>query len=145
MIGPFRGRWSKLGNYSPCLVFMDGHAYNSVEHAYQAAKSVDDGVRKTIRDQPTPAEAKRIARRISLRPDWESVKLDVMLSLLREKFASEPERSILLSTGGEMLVEVNWWGDRFWGMVDGVGENNLGKLLMQVRCELAMEVLDGQN
>lgn len=134
MIAEFRGKWAKLGNYSPCLIFYEKHAYQSVEHAYQAAKSLDETTRKMIREQPTPALAKKLARRIALRPDWEDVKVGIMRELLDEKFAQEPERSILLSTGDELLVEGNWWGDAFWGQCPvGVGENWLGRLLMETR------------
>lgn len=134
MIGPFRGRWAKLGNYSPCIVFYDGHAYSSVEHAYQAQKSSDPGIQKIIRDQASPAQAKKVARSVRLRDDWNDVKIPIMRELLKEKFAQEPERSILLSTGDEELVEVNWWNDTFWGQCpEGNGENWLGKLLMEAR------------
>jgi len=33
----------------------------------------------------------------------------------------------------EDIVEENCWDDRFWGTVDGIGENNLGIILMQYR------------
>jgi hypothetical protein len=32
-----------------------------------------------------------------------------------------------------ILIEGNTWGDTFWGVCNGVGENNLGKTLMNVR------------
>jgi ribA/ribD-fused uncharacterized protein len=136
-ITAFRGRWTKLGNYSLGVVFYKGHAYQSVEHAYQAQKSLDPAIQKMIRDQPTPATAKKIARSVVLRPDWEVVKLPIMLDLLREKFSQEPERSILIATADEDLVEGNWWNDRFWGQCPvGNGENWLGRLLMKVRAEI---------
>lgn len=113
MISAFRGRWTKLGNYSSCVVFFEGHAYQSVELA------------------------KKLARTVPLRADWDTIKIHVMRTLLREKFSQEPERSILLATGSEELVEGNWWHDRFWGQCPlGTGENWLGRLLMEVRAEL---------
>jgi ribA/ribD-fused uncharacterized protein len=137
MISTFRGKWSRLGNYSPCLVFFGKHAYPSVEHAYQAQKTLDPKIQQGVRNQPTPNAAKKFARNFALRPDWDDVKVTIMRELLHEKFASEPERSILLSTGDEELVEGNWWNDRFWGQCPlGTGENWLGKLLMEVRGEL---------
>ena len=143
-ITSFRGRWAKLGNYSPCLVFYDGHAYQSVQHAYQAQKSNDPAIQKMIRDATGPAAAKKVARAVQLRQGWDNIKGPLMLDLLREKFVQEPERSILLSTGEEELVEGNWWHDNYWGdcrcgvrpACNAVGENMLGKLLMQVREEL---------
>lgn len=139
----FRGKWAKLGNYSACTIFYKGHAYMSVEHAYQAQKSLDPAIQKMIRDQPTPATAKKLARSVILRPDWDQIKLSLMKDLLREKFSQEPERSILLSTGDQELIEGNWWQDRYWGQCPiGVGENKLGELLMDVRSELRAGTLD---
>lgn len=138
MITAFRGRWTKLGNYSSCVVFYQGHAYQSVEHAYQAQKSTNPAVQRAIRDQPTPATAKRLARIVTLRLDWEGIKIPLMRELLREKFSQEPECSVLLSTGDQELVEGNWWNDTFWGQCPvGVGENWLGRLLMELRDDLA--------
>lgn len=139
-INDFRGRWAKLGNYSPCLVFYNGHAYQSVEHAYQAQKTLDAAVQEIIRHAPSPAVAKRLARQVKLRPDWESIKIEVMRDLLFEKFVQEPERTILLATGDAELIEGNWWGDRFWGQCPvGQGENWLGRLLMELRAQLRDE------
>ena len=136
----FRGRWKKLGNFSICSVPYDGHVYKSVEHAFQAQKTTDPETQREIREQPTPGAAKCYAKTIRLRPDWEQVKIGIMLDLLREKFSREPERSLLLSTGDEELVEGNDWNDRFWGQCPvGVGENWLGRLLMHVREEVRNE------
>src|SRR5262245_4343955 len=129
----FRGRWTKLGNYSSCVVFYEGHAYQSVEHAYQAQKSLDPAIQKQVRDCATPATAKKLARQVPLRPDWDVVKDSIMLTLLREKFSQEPERSILLATGEALLVEGNYWHDNYWGdctcgrpACQGEGGNHLG-------------------
>jgi len=133
----FQGQWSKLSNYSVCCIFYEGHAYQSVEHAFQAQKSTDPAVQKMIRDQATPAAAKKLARSLPVRADWADVKIGVMRDLLREKFSQEPERAILLATGEAELVEGNWWNDRFWGQCPvGEGENWLGRLLMEVRTAL---------
>ena len=78
---------------------------------------------------------------VTCRPDWEEVKNEVMLKGLRAKFAPGTFLAYkLMATKGRRLVEGNTWGDRVWGAVwDGhqwVGENRLGKMLMQVRQEL---------
>lgn len=49
------------------------------------------------------------------------------------KFAEPGLQAKLLETGNEELVEGNYWGDTFWGVCRGRGENHLGKLLMKVR------------
>lgn len=134
MIGPFKGEYRFLSNFYLCPpINMDGVEYISTEHAYQAAKTLDPGYRIRIRAAATCGDAKRLGSRAPLRADWESRKVLVMAGLLRQKFSREPLRGLLLQTGTEELVEVNHWGDRFWGVCDDEGENWLGKLLMDTR------------
>lgn len=45
---------------------------------------------------------------------------------------------MLEATGDAELIEGNHWGDTFWGVCNGVGQNNLGKLLMAIRSENRM-------
>ncbi len=89
------------------------------------------------------AEAKKIGRSIKLRPDWEDIKFDVMLYALRYKSSMNNPilRSKLMQTGNSYLQEANLWNDKIWGvcMDTGEGENNLGRLLMQVREEICHE------
>ena len=58
-----------------------------------------------------------------------------MLECVRKKFQIPELREALDNTGSELLVEGNWWKDTFWGMCEGRGQNNLGKILMKVREE----------
>ena len=55
---------------------------------------------------------------------------------LRQKFKYPELREQLLSTGDQELVEGNWWRDFYWGVCNGVGDNNLGKLLMKIRDDI---------
>jgi len=112
--------------------------YPTVEHAYQAAKTLDQKARERIRLLPTAGKAKAAGKRLKIRPDWEAIKVDVMRGLLRQKFRPDTFLArVLLETGERELIEVNTWGDRFWGECPrGVGENQLGKLLMEIRGEL---------
>lgn len=137
----FSGEYRWLSNFYPAKVRLDGEVYPTVEHAYQAAKAALDGpaavaIRRTIQRASTPGEAKKIGNSLRLRKDWESVKLGVMLDLLRQKFEHAELRTLLLGTGDAELIEGNWWNDTFWGVVDGKGKNHLGRLLMKVRKEL---------
>ena len=60
-----------------------------------------------------------------------------MRSLLAQKFRlGSPLGLRLLATGDAELIEGNTWGDRYWGIVNGAGENRLGTLLMDRRAEL---------
>jgi|SRR5581483_506528 len=147
MIAGFFGEYRWLSNFWACEVkAKDGTLFHSVEQAYQWAKFFpgvirqgdDRSAREAILLCETPAAAKRTARGLqsTVRTDWDDIKLEVMLRLLRQKFAISSLKEKLLATGEEELVEANTWGDVFWGVCNGVGENYLGKLLMQVRNEL---------
>ena len=134
-ITSFKGRWACLSNFWPIEVRLDGVAYPSVEHAYQAAKTAP--AQRVGFRSGTPGQAKRLGRRVPLRPDWETVKNTVMLDLLRQKFKeNDGPRAVLLATGAEELIEGNTWGDTYWGVCNGIGRNVLGQLLVQVRREL---------
>lgn len=65
-------------------------------------------------------------------------KLRLMKELLKKKFDdNHPDlQQKLIDTGNEELVEGNYWHDTYWGVYNGVGENNLGKLLMEIRKDL---------
>jgi ribA/ribD-fused uncharacterized protein len=144
VIDSFKGPYRFLSNFAPVDVVLDGVTYPSVEHAYQAGKTLDLRAREPFRSG-TAAAAKKNGKRLALRGDWEfrddlgtsgGAKMMIMYHLLKQKFSVEPYRQQLLSTGDVDLVEGNWWGDTFWGVCGGVGENHLGKLLMRVRAEL---------
>jgi ribA/ribD-fused uncharacterized protein len=136
MIDSFKGKYRFLSNFYPCLVEYQGNVYESVEHAYSAAKTLDVSFQEAIFFARTAAEAKKIGRRVPLREDWEDIKVDIMKNLLVDKFSTFELKGKLLATGEEELVEGNWWGDTFWGVCNGIGQNCLGKLLMEVREEI---------
>jgi ribA/ribD-fused uncharacterized protein len=118
-------------------VEFEGQDYPTVEHAYRAAKTLDATERRRIATLATPSEAKRAGRALALRGDWETVKLGVMETCVRYKFTHHAElRRRLLETGDAELIEGNTWGDRFWGVFEGEGENHLGRILMRVRGDL---------
>lgn len=126
-----------LSNFTPCIVTMYGVAYPSVENAYQASKCYypqDRELFVTI----TAREAKALGKKVAIRPDFDNKKLEFMETLLRRKFSpNNPElMKRLIQTGDVELVEVNHWKDTFWGECNGVGQNHLGRLLMNIRSEL---------
>lgn len=136
-ITSFNGRFRFLSNFAPAKVELDGVEYPTVEHAFQAAKSLDNKDRKKIREAPTPGKAKRLGRKVKLRSDWERIKIPLMYDLLYKKFVQPDFKRALLNTGDRQLIEGNSWGDRFWGESPvGNGSNHLGKLLMQLREQL---------
>jgi|ERR1051326_1585952 ribA/ribD-fused uncharacterized protein len=136
IIDDFRGPYSFLSNFFPAKVLLDGYEFASVEHAYQAAKTFDAAQRALIACTKSPVSAKRLGRKITMRPDWDRVKESVMLDLLRQKFQIPQLRQYLLETHNARLIEGNWWNDTYWGVCNGKGLNRLGVLLMQIRGEI---------
>jgi ribA/ribD-fused uncharacterized protein len=129
-----------LSNFYPAKVVYEGIEYPTSEHAYQAAKTLDVYQRHNVASQPTPGAAKKFGKAVSMRPDWDDVKVDVMEEIVYAKFTqNENLGDMLILTEDIELIEGNNWGDTFWGVCDGVGENHLGKTLMRVRDRLNKE------
>jgi len=138
VIREFQGEYRFLSNFWYVDVELDGVVYPSVEHAYQAAKTLDEMERKNILYAPTAFSAKRRGKQVIKRKDWDDIKVIVMYNLLRQKFKEGELKRKLLSTGNKILKEGNDRGDIFWGVDirSGKGKNQLGKLLMAVREEV---------
>lgn len=134
-IESFSGEFRFLSNFWPASVELDGDLYPSTEHAYQAAKTLDKGLRSKIRQADSPGKAKRLGGKLKLREDWETVKLGVMENILRQKFSEPLLKMKLQNTAPKELIEGNHWNDTFWGICNGEGSNHLGKLLMKIRDE----------
>ncbi len=136
MINSFTGEYFFLSNFYNAPVTYGGISYYNNEAAFQAQKCTDKADMQQFA-QLDPSQAKRLGRSITLRKDWEQVKISLMTEIVRAKFTQNPELAEkLAATGGAHLEEGNNWGDRIWGTVNGVGANNLGKILMQIRDEL---------
>lgn len=129
----FSGENKFLSNFESCIVEYKGIFYASSESAYQAAKTLDGTIRAQFALM-SASESKKAGRELPLREDWDKVKLQVMKDILLTKFTFNVNlKEKLLATGDKYLEETNWWGDTFWGVCKGIGENNLGKTLMEVR------------
>ena len=146
MINSFKGKYFFLSNYYPSPVsekFKDGTiiTYPTVEHAFQATKTKDISLRKQIANCATPKDAKHMGRHISLRKDWNDIKIQVMITYLRIKFSNPELKQKLINTGNDYLEEGNNWHDNLYGNCycekckDINGQNHLGRMLMQVREE----------
>lgn len=146
IINSFSGEYNFLSNFYEALQISDLKINNSnfrpcraisVEHLFQAAKSLDLIEQSNILQAKTPGKAKKMGRLVKLRSDWESVKIDIMTQLVLDKFSQNPDlKQKLLDTGNIELIEGNTWGDKFWGVDGGEGKNHLGKILMYVREKL---------
>jgi len=105
-------------------VLFEEHVYPTVEHAIQAARTRSVVQRERIRRAPTPAQARHLGQRARQRPDWETLKLPVLLALVRQKFdpLMHPELAEkLLATDDAPLTSE---------------DTDLARILTQVRAEL---------
>ena len=133
----FRGPYSFLSNFYQCDIILFDGLYNSVEHAYQASKTLNVQERTDIRYASSPKKAKQLGKFVTLIDDWENKKIDIMRELITQKFSSKELSKKLIATGNAPIIEINWHGDKYWGVdMRGNGENNLGKLLMECRQKL---------
>jgi ribA/ribD-fused uncharacterized protein len=147
MIDCFDKEYAFLSNYHPTCPLVDEFniAYPSVEHYFQALKSLDKKERIMVALQDTPGKAKRLGRNLHLREDWEEIKNQVMEDGLRQKFTDPVMKKKLLATNDEELIEGNTWHDNTWGdcsceACQGIiGQNRLGLLLMKLREEFKNE------
>lgn len=143
MINSFSGDNAFLSNFYELAVPITDPwdiKYPTVEHFFQASKTLDISERNKIAKAKTPGAAKRLGRALDLRKDWDEVKLEYMRLGLMQKFYNNKDLAKkLIDTGGEFLVEGNTWDDTFWGVCNGKGRNNLGHLLMIVRDILIKE------
>lgn len=129
-----------LSNFSAFRLRWKGHNFDTSEAAYHWEKFPDRAdIQFEIETADSAHEAFKIAERLRgfRRPDWDEVKVDVMLDILRAKAAQHDYvRRKLLATGDRELVEDSWRDD-FWGWgPNRSGANMLGRLWMEVRAEL---------
>lgn len=136
----FKDEYRWLSNFWTAPITVTGFQYQNAEAAYQAAKTINILHRPKFKNM-TGAEAKKAGRNLTLRQDWYFVKLEVMELVLRTKFMTHPELAKrLVDTGDRKIIELNTWGDTTWGQIKNksqlIGNNLLGKLLMNIRSDL---------
>lgn len=133
------GEHGYLSNFARFPIALEGKRWPTSEHYFQAQKFLKAEYREQIRSAPTPARAAELgrSRKLPLRRDWESVKVDAMRVAVLAKFTQHADlRDRLLATGDARLVE-HTENDAYWGDGgDGSGKNMLGRLLMEVREQL---------
>jgi ribA/ribD-fused uncharacterized protein len=143
------------------------HLYHALKFTYTAASKDSRAYAERIRVVKSPNMAKilahqkvaggypwrttlnreieaSLARGVSPRNDWEAVKVARMHLVLQLKFSTDPVcQKVLLATGDTLLIE-HTVNDAFWGNGgrDDIGQNMLGKLLMQIRAEVQTLVAD---
>lgn len=136
-IQTFDGENQFLSNFYPAPLTYEGHRWADSETAYQAMKSSDPEIHRQMSQLRHPGKAKRFGKHLTLRSDWEFIKVEVMTEIVTAKFDQNPDlKRKLLLTGFAHLEEGNTWNDRTWGVYppgSGNGKNYLGVILMKLR------------
>jgi ribA/ribD-fused uncharacterized protein len=134
--------FGEFSNFSKHGIEMDDVWWVTVEHYFQAQKFLDKEYRELIRNSYSSKQAAELgrSRKIPIREDWEDVKDNIMYKAVLKKFETHSLLAkLLLSTGTSNIVE-NAPGDYYWGCgKDGSGLNKLGKILVKVRAEIAVQ------
>ena len=139
----FTDQYEFLSNFHKSRLTYQGISFSSSEQAYVYSKKepvdINDDPRwlLTILADDNPGRLKRLGDKVKLRDNWDNLKYNIMRDIVRCKFIQSPWLTkLLLDTGDSYIEETNWWKDTYWGVCDGVGENHLGNILMQLRKEI---------
>jgi ribA/ribD-fused uncharacterized protein len=126
-------------------LFINGIYIPTSEALYQACRFPHKpDLQKVIIGQKSPMTAKMKSKpyRKDSRPDWDSVRVDIMWWCLQVKLAQHWEKfgDLLLSTGDNPIIEESY-KDQFWGAKPMnaeklIGTNILGQLLTILREQL---------
>lgn len=143
VIDTFRRSYFFLSNMYETQIDYDGVLYPTAEHAFQAAKFEDKDIKTSISKTRSAADVRRRGKTTrAIRSDWDTVKYDIMLDILRIKFSKYELAQKLKNTHPYQLVEGNTWHDNTWGFCTCdkckyvTHKNMLGILLMIVRDEI---------
>ncbi len=142
-------------------ITINGVIFATVEHAYQSLKPRDPRVRDWLLAAPAPslvalaahvlpsdeADPTMVMSRTGeallgfhTRPGWSRLRYPWMMECLRAKFSQHGDLcALLLETGDRQIVEAGKIDDeagRRWGIVNGRGQNYLGRMLMRLRAEM---------
>jgi ribA/ribD-fused uncharacterized protein len=149
-----------LSNFHRCQFKIDDITFSTSEQAfmYEKAKLMGDPV---IADKILKADAPQRAKYLGgqIKPWdqalWDKHKVDIMYKVVYQKFSQNHIlQKKLLATGSKTLVEAAA-NDRIWGIGISVedaknnrtwrGQNLLGKVLMDVRWNLAETIQNQMN
>jgi ribA/ribD-fused uncharacterized protein len=131
-------KYKFFSNYAATPTKIGDQIYPTIEHYYQSKKfeRSDPEWRKLIIAAATPADARKMgsSKDHPINPGFIEERIRIMKYALEMKFTKSYKlRQLLLSTGTKQLIDASPV-DKFWGEgEDKTGENNLGKILMEVR------------
>jgi len=127
-----------FSNFSSFKLLWKGRDWMTSEHAYHSEKFDSEEVKELIFQTRSAHDAFTLAKehREQYRADWHDIKVSVMKEILRTKVDQHPYvLKKLLETGDRDIIEDSWRDD-FWGWGPNKdGQNQLGKLWMELREE----------
>ncbi|WP_394209378.1 NADAR family protein [Enterovibrio calviensis] len=131
-----------LSNFYGAPLRIDGKAWLTSEHYYQACKFESMALQQKIQCALTPDEAFSLSREFNreVKSDWLDIRCDVMRHVVGQKFQQHADLALkLASTYPADLVECSHC-DAFWGTgKSGDGLNKLGHILMDVRHQILVQ------
>lgn len=135
----FQSEHAWLSNFFPCKIEIDGERFVSAEQAYQFTKASrlgDPNLATMISRTKKPSRAKKLGGGLEHHPDWDAQKIDVMRTIMEEKFMQNPYLWIVDSywaakatLNSKSLKNGTWQGANF-----------MGKILMEIRSDLRREL-----
>jgi ribA/ribD-fused uncharacterized protein len=134
----FRGDFKFLSNFHNSVIVLNGKEYPTAEHAFQSCRAAKAEDAEKIRLATNPVEAKKLGKEVRQRSNWNQINLDVMRKVVEAKFTQHLDLAKKLKAVQGEIIEENYWRDTFWGTFEGKGENNLGKILTQIRQTLVI-------
>jgi ribA/ribD-fused uncharacterized protein len=143
--------WGWLGNMFASPIKYKDKEWKTSEALFQALRFEDEEIRELIRGEKSPMGAKMKAKgnknKMLIEPMSEK-DIENMKMVVRLKFDQNPVLKSKLKVSGEHVIVENI-GERngarhlFWGMkkINGewVGNNMMGKILMELREEFKMD------
>jgi len=139
-----QAEYGGFSNFSHHRVKVGNKIYKTSEHYFQSQKYAGTKHETDVINAKNAGKAAAIGRDRSrpLRRDWESVKDNVMRTVILAKFSQHIDlKEMLLGTGNANLVEHtekdNYWADGG----NGSGKNMLGIILMEVREKLKNDAI----
>ncbi len=115
------------------------YRFANAEAAFQVCKVLPMTVADIERFRIMPANiARNEGKKVALRPDWDTARLDAMRWVLKAKFASPLCREALLAYPVDTeFIHIAPW-DGFWGTgKDGHGQNMMGQMIGELRKKLS--------
>jgi ribA/ribD-fused uncharacterized protein len=136
-----------LGSFIELPFELDGRLWPTAEHYCQAMKFEGSPLADKVHAQPSAKLAQKLGEswlnKLKARKDWGEVRTTVMTRAVYIQARSHSDKAeAILATGESPLMENDNY-DYFWGCGrDRRGENQYGKVVMNVRAKLRQEAAE---